>query len=133
MVFLSTINVVNVITPALNIIETKENGPIRIVKQSKETKTAKESVLTVYKPMQLCVECKQSIETAINSEMTKDLSDSKISRVYVQANYENDKIIQKIIRLLKENKSSVLSRLPPPWMEMFSLFTLNSQNLIFMD
>ena len=86
-VFLSTINVVNVITPPLNRIETKENGPIRIVKQSKETKTAKERVLTVYKPMQSRVECKQSIETAINSEVAKDLSNSKISRVYVQANY----------------------------------------------
>ena len=30
------------------------------------------------------------------------LTNSKISQVYIQANYENDKVIQKVIRLVKE-------------------------------
>ena len=76
---------------------------------------------------------KQIIETPINSEMAKDLSNSKISRVCVQANYEIDKNIQKIIRLIKDKKSSVISRLPPPWRERFCSFSLDSQNLLYMD
>ena len=75
-VFLFMIKVVNEITPILNRKETKEHGPIRIEKQSEETKTAKESVITVYKPMQSCVESKHSIETPINSEMAKDQKES---------------------------------------------------------
>ena len=67
-VFLFMIKVVNEITPVLNRKQTKKHGPIRIEKQSEETKTAKESVIKVYKPMQSCVESKHSIETPINSD-----------------------------------------------------------------
>ena len=45
--------------------------------------------------------------------MANDLVNSKINQVFVKANYENDKNIQKIIRLLKDKKSSVIARLPP--------------------
>ena len=44
----------------------------------------------------------------------KDLSKPKISQKYVQANYENDRNIQKIIRLFKDKNAAVISRLPSP-------------------
>ena len=34
------------------------------------------------------------------------LTNSKISQVYIQANYENDKVIQKVIRLVKKKHYS---------------------------
>ena len=50
------------------------------------------------------------IERKSNSEILA--ANSKISRVYVQANYEKDKQLQKIIRLLQSRDSSQIARLP---------------------
>ena len=61
------------------------------------------------------------------------LTNSKISQVYIQANYENDKVIQKVIRLVKEKNTTVISRLPPPWREKFPSFSVNEKGLLFMD
>ena len=61
------------------------------------------------------------------------LANSKISQVYIQANYENDKVIQKVIRLVKETNTAVISRLPPPWREKFTSFSANEKVLLFMD
>ena len=49
-------------------------------------------------------------ERISNSELMA--ANSKISRVYVQANYEKDKQLQKIIRLLQKRDSSQIARLP---------------------
>ena len=62
-----------------------------------------------------------------------DLADSRISKVYIQANYENDKIIRKIVRLVKKKNTTIVSRLPPPWREKFPSFSVNEQGLLFMD
>ena len=61
------------------------------------------------------------------------LANSKISKVYIQANYENDKIVQKVIRLVKNKNTAIVSRLPPPWREKFPSFSENEQGLLFMD
>ena len=53
----------------------------------------------------------------------RNLATSKISKVYSQANYENDKIIQKVIRLVKNKNTANVSRLPPPWREKFPSFS----------
>ena len=45
----------------------------------------------------------------------KDLPNSKISSVFVKANAENDRVIQKIIYLVQNKNSAVIARLPPPW------------------
>ena len=118
-VFLFMIKVVNEITPVLNRKETKKHGPIRIEKQSEETKTAKESVIKVYKPMQSCVESKHSIETPINSEManikrnyyhfkskiyTKDTEYSLCRLVFIQ----NDNIRIRNVHFLNFSKYGLL-------------------------
>ena len=61
------------------------------------------------------------------------LAISKISQLYIQPNYENDKVIQKVFRLVKEKNSAVISRLPPPWREKLTSFSVNEKDLLFMD
>ena len=73
-------------------------------------------LLTVHTPMRLSVISSQNTKVPISGIMSeeRDLSKSKISQNYVQANYENDRNIQKIIRLIKDKNPAVISRLPPP-------------------
>ena len=65
--------------------------------------SVKESVLIVIAPTQSSVNCKQLQQLPIKSRMSadKDLSNSKISPEYVQAECENDKTAQNIIHLEK--------------------------------
>ena len=95
----------------------------------------KENVLTVHTPMRSSGICEQNTKAPIGGKMSEErvLSKSKIGQNYVQANYENDRNIQKVIRLFKEKNSAVISRLPPPWREKFNSFSLDSQNLLYMD
>ena len=44
-------------------------------------------------------------------------ANSRISQVYVQANYEKDKQLEKLIRLIQNRDSSQIARLPSPWRE----------------
>ena len=129
-----TINVVNEIVPPLSRKLANENEPIRTKIEGKKNSSVKESVLTVHTPMQSSVICKQNTKVPISGKMSeeRDLSQSKISQNYVQANYENDCNIQKIIRLIKDKNPAVISRLPPPWREKFNSFSLDSKNLLYM-
>ena len=94
-----------------------------------------DSVLTVHTPTQSNTISKHNVKVPTSDKLAeaKDLSKSKISQNYVQANYENDRNIQKIIRLIKDKNPAVISRLPPPWREKFNSFSLDSKNLLYMD
>ena len=51
-------------------------------------------------------------------------ANSRISQVYVQANYEKDKQLQKLIRLIQNRDSSQIACLPSPWREKFNSLSL---------
>ena len=53
--------------------------------------------------------------------------------MYVQANHENDRTIQKVIKLVKELVVAVILCLPSPWREKFNSFSVDTQGLLFMD
>ena len=111
-----TISVVDEIVPPLSRKLANKNEPIRIVVEGKGNLSVNESVLTVHTPTQSSVISKQNSKVPISGKMSeeKDLSKSKISQNYVQANFENDRNIQKIIRLIKDKNPAIISRLPPP-------------------
>ena len=111
-----TINVVDEIVPSLSRKLANKNEPIRIKIEGERNSSVKESVLTVHTPMQSSVSSKQNTKVPISGKMSeeRDLSESKISQTYVQATYERDRNIQKIIRLTKDKNPAVISRLPPP-------------------
>ena len=56
-----------------------------------------------------------------------------INDSYMPANYEADKMLQKIIQLVKSKKGAKISRLPAPWREKFSSFSVDSRNYLYMD
>ena len=128
-------NVVDEIVPPLNRKLANKNEPIRIKIESKRNASVNDSVLTVHTPTQSNTISKQNVKVPTSDKMAeaKALSKSKISQNYVQANYENNRNIQKIIRLIKDKNLAVISRLPPPWRKKFNSFSLDSKNLLYMD
>ena len=92
-------------------------------------------VLTVHEPVQTIKAISEVAETPINAKMAeaKDLSNSKISNVYVKANAENDRLNQKVIHLVKNRNNAIIARLPSPWRERFNSFAVDSNDLLYMD
>ena len=66
---------------------------------------------------------------ALNTE----LSSSKISKVYILANAENDHVIQKVISLVQNRNYAIFARFPPPWREKFISFSDSDIGLFYMD
>ena len=125
-----TINVIDGITPTLNKAMRAESAkPIKSQNRNKESNT---QVLTVHASVHTLTQSKQ-VDQLKDTEKMADLANSKISKVYVQANYESDKTIQKVIRLVKDRNVAVISRLPPPWREKFNSFSVDEKGLLFMD
>ena len=121
-----TINVIDGITPTLNKAKRAESAkPIKSQKRNKESNT---QVLTVHASVHTFTRSKQ-VNQLQDTEKMADLANSKISKVYVQANYESDKTIQKVIRLVNDRNVAVISRLPPPWRE--SLTRLASTKKVY--
>ena len=76
------------------------------------------------------------IENRSNSQIAKTMqnaSESKISKNYIRANYEEDRHLQKMIKLVKSKDAAQIARLPVPWKEKFTAFNLNSNNLLYMN
>ena len=67
------------------------------------------------------------------NETDQELSSSRISKVYVRANYDKDRTLQKIIGLLKERNATQISRLPPPWREKLNSLSLDNNGLLYME
>ena len=63
-------------------------------------------MLTIHETVQTIDSRKEAAKTPIKEAMTefKDLSKSKISNDYVKANVENDRLLQKIIQLVKKQR-----------------------------
>ena len=130
-----TMNLVDEIVPSLSRKVANENRPIRIEKEGKGKLSVEESALTVHTPMQSSGIYKQMNKVPISGKRSKDrdLSKFKVSQNYEQANYENDRIVRKIIRLVRDKNPAVISRLPPAWREKFISFGLDSKNHLYMD
>ena len=58
---------------------------------------------------------------------------SKISDVYIQANAEVDRFIQKVKNLVQNKNNAVIARLPPPWGEKFNSLSVSDCGLLYMD
>ena len=120
-----TVSVVNGNVPTINKAAlAKTNEPMRAQKNRKEANVTKREVLTIHAPLHKLNKCKQidPSKQAFKLADESNLANSKISEVYFQANYENDKTIQKVIRLVK--KTAIVSRLLPHWREKFPSFSV---------
>ena len=79
---------------------------MRAQKNCKEANVTIREVLTIDAPLHKLNKRKQLDPSKQASKMTDEstLANSKISKVYIQANYENDKTLQKVIRPVKKQK-----------------------------
>ena len=57
----------------------------------------------------------------------------KINEAYLPANYEADKVVQKVIQLVKTREGSKISTLPAPWREKFNAFSVDHRSYLYMD
>ena len=76
------------------------------------------------------------IENGSNSQIAETMqnaSESKICKNYIRANYEEDRHLQKMIKLVKYKDAAQIARLPVLWREKFTAFNLDSNNLLYMN
>ena len=130
-----TVNVVREITPEMKRLADWRK-PIKSQESKKVQHTQANKVLSIQAPMQ--IDSKIEREKAVDKQLiemaeAKDLTNSKISSVYVKAIAENDRIFQKIINLVLNKNTAVIARLPPPWREKFISFSVDSNGLLYMD
>ena len=58
----------------------------------------------------------------------------KINDAFLQANYEADKQLQKILKLVKTwEKGGEISRFTSPWREKFNSLCLDNRNFLYLD
>ena len=57
----------------------------------------------------------------------------KINDSFLPAIYEVDKMLQKVIQMVKSKEGAKISRLPAPWREKFNSFRVDSRNYFYMD
>ena len=72
-------------------------------------------------------------ESNSGAKTMQNASESKISKNYIRANFEEDRHLQKMIKLVKSKDAAQIARLPVPWREKFTAFNLNSNNLLYMN
>ena len=76
------------------------------------------------------------IENRSNSQIAKTMqnaSESKVGKSYICAIYEEDRHLQKMIKLVKSKDVAQIARLPVPRREKFTAFNLDSNNLLYMN
>ena len=56
-----------------------------------------------------------------------------INKSFLPANYEADKLLQKVIELVKTREGAKISRLPNPWRERFAAFSVDEKNFLYRD
>ena len=129
-----TVNVLDEISPKLPRLA-DQRKPIKLRENEMVKRMNTSGVLTVHETVQTIKAISEVAETPINAKMAeaKDLSNSKISNVYVKANAENDRLIQKVIHLVKNSNNAIIARLPPPWRERLNYFAVDSNDSLYMD
>ena len=112
----------------------KMNEPLRAQQNCKEANVTKREVLTIHAPLHKLEKRKQVDPPEQASKMANEsnLANSKISEVYNHANYEKTKLFR-VIRLVSNKNTAIVSRVPPPWREKSPSFSVNEQGLLFMD
>ena len=71
--------------------------------------------------------------TARTRKMSQSPSIKALNEKLLPANYNADKLIQRVIRLVKNYNKSGVTRLPSPWREKFQAFSLDEREFLYMD
>ena len=71
--------------------------------------------------------------SARKSKMDRSPSIKLLNEKLLPANYNADKLIQKVIGLVKKYNKTGVTRLPSPWREKFHSFSLDEKEFLYMD
>ena len=71
--------------------------------------------------------------TARPRKMNQSPSLKALNEKLLPANYSADKLIQRVIRLVKIYKKTGVTRLPSPWREKLQAFSLDEREFLYMD
>ena len=129
-----TVNVVKDVTPKVKGLWNWRE-PIKSRERENSERKDVNRVLTVHAPMQTSKDS-QKIANPQNSDIMAFNSEKpvpKISDVYIQANAEADRIMQKVKGLVQNKNNAVIARLPPPWRDKFNSFSVSDNGLLYMD
>ena len=128
-----TVSVVDYITPNFTGLANSRE-PIRSRESVNLEKANVNRILTVLdktqtnKVSEIIAKPPENELKAFNNE----LASSKIIK-NIQANAENDRLIQKVIGLVRSRNNAVIARLPPPWRKKFNSFSVSENGLLYMD
>ena len=111
-----TVNVVKDVTPKMRRLENRRQ-PIKLRGCENSVRKNVSRVLTVHAPTQTNKDSDVIAKPSSNELMALNagMSVSRISDVYIQANAEDDRVIQKVTKLVNNRNNAVITRLPPPW------------------
>ena len=73
------------------------------------------------------------VTTRVNKMSDKSPSIKLLNEKLLPANYVADKLIQRVISLVKTYSKTGVSRLPSPWREKLQFFSVDDKNLLYMD
>ena len=73
------------------------------------------------------------VTTRVDKMSDKSPSIKLLNEKLLPANYVADKLIQRVISLVKTYNKTGVSRLPSPWREKFQSFSIDDKNLLYMD
>ena len=108
-------------------IKYEGNQPIKSLENQVRKRNRK--ITAAIKNVKMSQADKMSKFTQIaTSEIIEKLNDS-----YLPANYQADKMLQKIISLVKSMEGAKISRLPAPWREKFNSLSIDERGFLYMD
>ena len=73
------------------------------------------------------------LTTRVSKMSDKSPSIKLLNGKLLPANYVADKLMHKVISLVKTCNKTGVSRLPSPWREKFQSFSVDEKNLLYMD
>ena len=81
----------------------------------------------------IALQNKHNSEIDSESKMSDASTIAWINKNCLPANYAADKILQRMVELVKSRNKAKISRLPAPWREKFHSFRVDDKNLLYMN
>ena len=103
------------------------NQPIKSLE--KEVRVRKRKTIAANKNTKMSQRDKMSeFRQIATSEIVEKMNDS-----YLPATYQADKMIQKVIALVKSREGAKIARLLAPWREKFNSLSIDNKGFLYMD
>ena len=132
------LNDVSVNKEATSAATSKQRKPARSVNESntvnrKNAAKSNQPIRTRYKRNSRDSSKSHCSYSARKGKMNRSPSIKLLNEKLQPANYNADKLIQKVIGLVKKHNKTGVTRLPSPWREKFHSFSSDQKEFLYMD